>query len=172
MAEGRRADSARRRQRVLKALSDTVEDGTRLNLSRIAQRARVDRSFLYRHPDLLAQLHAMQAQPPGQSGFGSAPSLSSLQADLLNAQERATRLATRIHQLEQRHARDLGQQTWRDSGLGAPDDIARLEDKIVSLEQQVVDLRLQIDERDQDLDAARAANRELMSQLNLRMGKK
>ena len=34
------------------------------------------------------------------------------------------------------------------------------------LEQQAVDLRIQLDERDQDLTAARAANRELMTQLN------
>jgi hypothetical protein len=38
--------------------------------------------------------------------------------------------------------------------------------KITHLEQQAADLRLQLDERDQDLTAARAANRELMTQLN------
>jgi len=36
----------------------------------------------------------------------------------------------------------------------------------VTLEQQVVDLRLQLEERDQDLTAARAANRELMTRIN------
>ena len=36
----------------------------------------------------------------------------------------------------------------------------------MTLEQQVVDLRLQLEERDQDLTAARAANRELMTRLN------
>ena len=36
----------------------------------------------------------------------------------------------------------------------------------ITLEKQVVDLRLQLEERDQDLTAARAANRELMAQLN------
>jgi hypothetical protein len=34
------------------------------------------------------------------------------------------------------------------------------------LEQQATDLRLQLTERDQDLSAARNANRELMTQLN------
>ena len=52
------------------------------------------------------------------------------------------------------------------SGLGAPDDIDQLKQRIVTLEQQVVDLRLQLEERDQDLAAARAANRELMTRLN------
>ena len=50
--------------------------------------------------------------------------------------------------------------------LGAPADIDALNHKIISLEQQVTDLRMQLDERDQDLAAARAANRELMARLN------
>ena len=58
----------------------------------------------------------------------------------------------------------LGEQAWRASGLGAPTDIDQLQQRIVTLEQQVVDLRLQLEERDQDLAAARAANRELMTQ--------
>jgi hypothetical protein len=61
----------------------------------------------------------------------------------------------------------LGEQAWRASGLGAPDDIDALKQRIVTLEQQVVvDLRLQLEERDDELSAARAANRELMSHLN------
>jgi hypothetical protein len=47
-----------------------------------------------------------------------------------------------------------------------PADIDALNHKISYLEQQAVDLRLQLEERDQDLAAARAANRELMAQLN------
>jgi hypothetical protein len=38
--------------------------------------------------------------------------------------------------------------------------------KITNLEQQAVDLRLQLEERTQDLAAARAANRDLMTRLN------
>ena len=60
----------------------------------------------------------------------------------------------------------LGEQAWRATGLGASTDIDQLQQSIVTLEQQVVDLRLQLEERDQDLTAARAANRELISQLN------
>ena len=60
----------------------------------------------------------------------------------------------------------LGEQPWRATGLGAPTDIDQLQQHIVTLEQQTVELRLQLEERDQDLAAARAANRELMAQLN------
>ena len=75
-------------------------------------------------------------------------------------------MAARTHQLEKRLSELLGEQAWRATGLGAPTDIDQLQQRIVTLEQQVVDSRLQLEERDQDLTAARAANRELMTRLN------
>jgi hypothetical protein len=166
MTEGRRADSSRRRQRVLTALGDAVNHGDEITASDIARRARVDRSFLYRHRDLLHQIHAAETQPTNPPGAKPAVSRASLQADLLNAHQRAARLAARVNQLEKRLSQTLGQQAWRESGLGDPDDIDQLKQRIVTLEQQNIDLRLQLEERDQDLTGARAANRELMTQLN------
>ena len=163
MAEGRRADTNRRRQRVIKALNDAATRGDDLSVTAIARAAGVDRTFLYRHRDLLGQIHALAAQPTTGTTI---PSRASLHADLLAAQQRAIRLAARVRQLEQRLSQLLGEQTWRESGLGAPDDVDELKQRIVHLEQQAVDLRLQLEERDQDLTAARAANRELMTQLN------
>ena len=165
MRQGRQADSARRRQRVIAALNRAATDGTEISVSAIAQAAGVDRSFLYRHRDLLAQIHAVAATPPAT---GSAPAVTraSLHADLLAAGERALRLTSRIRQLETRLSEALGEQAWHESGLSAPADIDALNQKINHLEQQTVELRLQLDERDQDLAAARAANRELMAQLN------
>src|SRR5262249_60782839 len=89
-----------------------------------------------------------------------------LQAALLAAQERAARLAARVRQPEKPLSEALGERAWRESGLGAPADIDALIQKITHLEQQAIDLRLQLGERDQDLAAARDANRELMAQLN------
>ena len=60
----------------------------------------------------------------------------------------------------------LGEQTWRESGLGAPADIDALHQRINQLEQHNLDLQQQLDERDEDLTAARATNRELMARLN------
>ena len=76
-------------------------------------------------------------------------------------------MAARTQQLETRLSELLDEQAWRTTGLGAPTDIDQLQQRIVSLEQQIVELRLQLEERDQDLAAARAANRELMAQLNI-----
>ena len=47
-----------------------------------------------------------------------------------------------------------------------PADIDQFQAKITHLEQQAVDLRLQLEERTQDVAAARAANRDLMTRLN------
>ena len=93
-------------------------------------------------------------------------SRASLQADLLAAHERAIRLSTRTRQLEQRLSDALGHQAWRESGLGAPADIDLPHQKITHYEQQAADLRLRLEERDDELAAARAANRELMTRLN------
>jgi chromosome segregation ATPase len=168
MAEGRRRDTTRRRQRVIAALDRAVGEGTQIAVSTIARAAAVDRSFLYRHRDLLEKIHAQAAEPPTTSQAASSPTVTrpSLQADLLAAHERAARLHTRIQYLENRLSEALGEQAWRESGLGAPTDIDALHQQITHLEQQVIDLRIKLDERDEDLAAARAANRELMARLN------
>jgi hypothetical protein len=145
MAKGRQADSARRRQRVIAALGRAASDGTEISVSGIARTAGVDRTFLYRHRDLLEKIHAHEAAPPTSDGTGPAVTRASLQADLLAAHERTARLNTRVRQLEKRLSEALGEQAWRETGLG---------------------LQLQLEERDHDLAAARAANRELMAQLN------
>ncbi|HEY3002702.1 MAG TPA: hypothetical protein VGJ44_10135 [Kribbellaceae bacterium] len=62
----------------------------------------------------------------------------------------------------------LGEAVFRDSGLGAPDDIRSLQQALTDREQQLLELRRQLEERGDELAAARAANRELMTQLNTR----
>lgn len=166
MVKGRQADSARRRERVQKALADAANAGEEISVSAIACRAGVDRTFLYRHRDLLAHVHAAEEQPRHTADTGAVVTRASLQADLLAAQQRCARMAARTQQLETRLSEMLGEQAWRASGLGAPTDIEELQRRIVFLEQQVVDLRLQLEQRDDELAAARGANRELMTQIN------
>ena len=52
------------------------------------------------------------------------------------------------------------------SSQAANADTDALQQKIIHLEQQVIDLGLQVAERDEDLAAARATNREFMARLN------
>nr|WSW48681.1 hypothetical protein OG296_36695 [Streptomyces sp. NBC_01001] len=167
MIEGRRADTGRRRQRVLTALAQAAKDGSETSVTAIARRAGVDRTFLYRHRDLLARIHAQAAEPataPG--GHGPAVSRASLKSDLAAADARSARLAAQVRRLEARLSEVLGEQVWREAGIGGPDDTEQLKARITTLEQQTIDLELNLQERDDDLAAARAANRELMAQLN------
>jgi hypothetical protein len=164
---GRQADSARRRTRVISAIAAATAAGQEISPSSIARAAGVDRTFLYRHPDLIGQIQAAQASTPSPAaGTAAAVSHASLQADLLNAQQRAVRLATRVQHLERRLSGLLGEQAWHESGLGAPADVDALKHQNQALEQHIADLRLQAQDHEQDLAAARAANRELMAQLN------
>jgi hypothetical protein len=168
MSRGRLADSLRRRERVTCVLEQALSQGIEISVSGIARAAGVDRSFLYRHHDLLEKIHAAEATPPAAGlTIGPVVTRASLQADLLAAHERAVRLNTRVQHLEKRLSEALGEQVWRESGLGTPIDIDALQQRIVHFEQQVIDMRLQLEERDEDLAAARATNRELMTRINV-----
>ena len=147
MIEGRRADSARRRQRVIKAITAASTDGDEISVSAIARVAGVDRSFPYRHPDLLAQIHAAETEPPTAHNSAHV-TRESLKVDLVNAQQRLTRLAAHTRQLERKLSELLGEQAWHESGLGAPTDIDQLQRNITAVEQKNVELARQLEERD------------------------
>jgi len=166
MSEGRRADSERRRQRVLRTIADALRAKEPITVSGIARKAGVDRTFFYRHQDLLAQVHAAEMTPGPGDGAASPVTWASLQADLVNAQERNNLLNARVRQLEGRLSQALGDQAWKESGLGPAADIDQLQRKINNLEQHQVELRGHLEERVAELDAARAANRELTRLLN------
>ncbi|MEU4275333.1 DUF6262 family protein [Streptomyces tanashiensis] len=167
MIDGKRADSARRRERVLKAVDAAVADGGDITVSSLARSARVDRTYLYRHPDLLERVH-VAASTPVERGRMAAVSRTSLRTDLANALEANKRLTARVRQLEKRLSTQLGENVWAESGLGAPVDIDQLQRRIASLEQDLADKRGELDERTEELQAARAANRELTRSLNQR----
>jgi len=166
IAAARQAHSARCRQRVIAALEQAARQGSEISVSAIARRAKVDRSFLYRHRDLHSAVLTKAAEPTSTKTGGPAVSRASLIADLANAHERITRLSRENTQLRQRLSERLGEQIWRESGLGGPDDIDRLQRRVTELEQHAAEQRRQLAERNDELEAARAANRDLMTHLN------
>jgi len=99
MITGRRADSHRRLERVRQALDRARHQGHTISVASIARAAGVDRSFLYRHPDLLADIHTSQAAPTTRQ-HGALVTNASLRADLANAQQRIARMATHNRLLE------------------------------------------------------------------------
>jgi len=161
----RRRDSTRRRQRVLDALGQLAAAGQEISVSAVARAAKVDRSFLYRHHDLRAQIHA-RAAAPGTSPASTAASRQSLLADLANLQQQNQRLRRQNHSLTARLSEVLGAEVFHASGIGHPDETGQLRTRVTELEQLVLDLRQQLEERTDDLDAARSANRDLMALAN------
>src|SRR5262249_50492695 len=161
----RRRDTIRRRQRVLSALDQLTAAGQEISVSAVARTADVDRSFLYRHHDLRAQIHA-RAAAPASSPASTAASKQSLLADLANLREQNQRLRKQNTDLTARLSEVLGEEVFRASGIGRTDDTEALRARVGQLEQQVLDLRQELEERADDLTAARAANRDLMALAN------
>ncbi|WP_245236101.1 DUF6262 family protein [Streptomyces durhamensis] len=168
MSNGREAGTERRRSRVQEAITTAARQGRPLTASAIARAARVDRTFLYRHRDLLELLHAAGLRAAGQIPEPGTATRASLQADLANANARAARLSARVQQLENRLSQALGEQVWRESGLGATADVEELQQTVTRLEQQMVEVRASLEERSAELEAAREANRQLTRALNQR----
>jgi chromosome segregation ATPase len=167
LAEARRRDVARRRQRVHQALAEMRAQAAEITISAVAARARVHRSFIHRHPDLRADVIAAAEDPAANSSAGvSAVSRRSLQADNANLRERSRRLEQHARSLEDRLSALLGTQISQRTGLGPPPDVAALKDQIQGLEQANLDLRRHAEEREEELAAAREANRRLMTELN------
>ena len=161
----RRRDSTRRRQRVLNALDQLSATGEEISVSAVARAAGVDRSFLYRHHDLRAQIHARAADPT-PTPVSAKASRQSLLADLANLRDQAQRLRRQNTSLTTRLSELLGQEVFRASGLGHTDETEALQTRIRELEQQLLDLRQQLEERTDELDASRAASRDLMALAN------
>lgn len=164
--DSRRLDSQRRREKVVAALDQLANSGAEITVSAVSRAAGVHRSLIYRHPDLYAAVITKAAEPPAAAQTGPSASRPSLMADIANLTDRVRRQDVHIRQLEQRLADALGDQVWRQSGLGGPPDYAVLEKRISHLEQENADLQRQLAERNDDLVAARGANRELMARNN------
>ncbi|MFI1728915.1 hypothetical protein ACH40E_06675 [Streptomyces acidicola] len=166
LARARAADSDRRRARVLKVLDKLAAEGQEITVSSVARAAGVHRSLIHRHGDLHAAVLAHASEPPPGTATGTQVSRKSLLADVANLTARNRRLSAHITRLERHLSEALGQTVWEASGLGAPADIETLARRTTELQQQILDLRGELAERDEDLKAARATNRELMTQLS------
>jgi hypothetical protein len=168
LAAARRQDSTRRRQRVLAALDQLSGAGGEISVAAVARAAGVDRSFLYRHHDLRAQIlqRAAQVQPDASLPRTTQVSRQSLLADLANLRAHNERLRRQVAKLARRLSELLGEEVFRASGLGGPDDSEQLRRQVAQLEQTTADLRQQLQERTEELEAARATNRDLMAELN------
>lgn len=167
LLQARRRDVERRRRQVHEALRALLASGDEITLSSVARHARVHRSFLHRHPDLRADVIAAADTPPaGLPSSNASVSRRSLQAENLNLRETNQRLRQHISDLEERLSELLGEQVATRSGLGTATSHTQLKGQVEALEQTVADLRGTLADRQDELDAARHANRQLLTSLN------
>jgi hypothetical protein len=142
-------------------------DGSEITISSVAGRAKVHRSFIHRHADLhAAVLQAAADTTTAPSPASTAISHRSVLAENANLHEQNRRLAQQVTDLEDRLSELLGQQAFDRSGLGAPAGTAAVQAELEAQRQTVLDLRRVLEERDEELAAARETNRRLMNELN------
>lgn len=166
LIEARRRDVQQRRHRVEEALARLAQAGEDITISAVADAARVHRSFIHRHADLRARIVSAAEEPTHPSALATTVSRRSLEAENLNLRQSNHRLQTAISELESRLSELLGEQAFRRTGLGSPKAQSDLEHQVVGLEQRVLDLQRALDERDEELAAAREAHRRLMATVN------
>jgi hypothetical protein len=161
----RRADSDRRRQKVLDALTQLTTSGEEITVSAVARTAGVDRSFLYRHHDLRSRVlaHADEPDPPPAS-----PRVShrSLLADLANIRAHNQRLRQQNSKLTERLSEVLGTEVFHTAGLTGAEELQTLRARVTDLEEQLLTARRDLQDQHDELDAARTANRHLITTLN------
>ena len=174
MRRARRVDSERKRRLVLAAADAQLEAGRHPTIAGIARQAGVGRKFIYDHPDLKADIEFKAAQSTGRQASDIVASArvtgASLRAELENARAQNHRLSRQIKALETRLSKAEGARLVADELL--PEDVvAQLADqqltaRVAELDQQLFEARERLRHTAEELEAARAINRELMQQVN------
>lgn len=182
LQRARRQDSRAKRQRAAEALAAMEQEGGPVTFPAVARRAGVSVSLLYADVTLSSRI-ASARDRQRQAGTDRAwrlPARSlvseqSLRTDLANAKERARRLAEEVGVLRQRLSRHLGGAADIARGEALSPLLDGLEQRNAELEaenhyqqQRITQLENELRELNENLDAARGLNRELMSELNRR----
>jgi chromosome segregation ATPase len=180
LRRARQHDSATKRARAREALNAMEHDGEPVTFPAVARRAGVSVSLLYADADLAGRIATLRDRQR-QAGIDRAwrlPARSlvteqSLRVELANARERARRLGEENGVLHERLRRHLGAAADIARGDAYEPLVERLEQRAAELEsdnhrqrQRITQLESAIRELSESLDAARAMNRELMSELN------
>jgi uncharacterized protein DUF6262 len=167
LARIRRADTEAKTARLLATLDAFIAAGQAPVIAVLARRAGVSRRFIYDHPELRAEIARRTSQLADRQAGTIAASYrtttASLHADLENAKAASRRLQAELAALRRRLGELTGQQILAETGhvLGTAASARTAE-----IEQQLFDAREALAQRDEELEAARQINRELMARLN------
>lgn len=174
MHQARHLAGQRKHTLVLAAVEAAMHQGEVLTIAAIARRAGVGRKFIYDHPDLRAEieLSAAQAVHRQTNDMIAAARVTgaSLRADLENSRSENRRLQQRLRALENRLSQLEGARLVADDLL--PDDTLtqvadrQLSRRVTELEQQLFETNDALRQATEELDAARAVNRELIVRTN------
>ena len=180
MRAARQRDGETKRRRAAEALAGMTAGSEAITFPAVARRAGVSVTLLY-VDEQLARAITTARDRQRQAGRDRAWRLparalvteQSLRADLANAKDQVRRLTEEVEVLRGRLARDLGAQA--DLARGRIDGslldqlerrTAELEAENASLRPQIAGLEGELHDLAEDLQAARAMNRELMAELN------
>lgn len=180
LKRSRQKESTAKRRRAGEVLQAMIEAGEPVTFPAVARRADVSVSLLYADRELASRLVEARArqQEAGTDRAWRLPTRSlvteqSLHADLANARDRVRRLTEELSVLRDRLARELGAGSDAAIGRGASSLLGQLEEKVARLEADNLELRARtteleetLRESDETLAAARAMNRELMTEIN------
>ncbi len=182
MRHARQADSQHRATLVLAATDAALQRGAHVSIAGIARAAGVGRKFIYDHPELKAgiELKVAEATRRQASDLISAARVSgaSLRAELENARAHNHRLSRQLRALEARLSQTEGARLVADDLLPGH-MIAELADhqlaqrnaeleaqRNAELEARLFEAREELRRTTEELEAARAINRELMQRAN------
>ena len=174
MRDARGRDTQHKHSLVLAALEAAVQAGLVPTIAAIARQAGVGRKFIYDHPDLRAEieLKAEQATRHQANNMLAAARVTgaSLRADLENSRAQNRRLQQRLRSLENRLSQLEGARLLADEMLPA-EVVEQLADqqlalRATQLEQQLFETTETLRRTTEELEAARAINRELMQRVN------
>lgn len=157
-------DAARKRAHVADAIQKLTDNGSRVTFELVARRAGVSRQFLYADKQLRAAVEDARRSTPvsPRPAVTVDTDTAGLQTDLLLAREEITRLRAENNRLTTKLIE-------RAAGavLDSQDEAVRnLTTRNAGLVRENADLRGQLARTNEDLDAARATNRDLMTELN------
>ena len=180
LRRARRQDSRAKRQRAAEALAAVEQEGGPVTFPAVARRAGVSVSLLYADVALSSRIAGARdrQRQVGNTRTGRLPARSllseqSLRTEMANTKERARRLAEEVGALRERLSHHLGAAADIARGEALSPLVDQLEQRNAELEaenhrhlKRTSQLEAEIRELNENLDAARAVNRELMSELN------
>jgi chromosome segregation ATPase len=174
MRAARRLDSEHKCTLVLAALDAMLEAGRHPSIAAVARRAAVGRKFIYDHRELRAEIELKATQSAskqaGELVARARVTGASLRAELENARAQNQRLTRQLRALERRLSQAEGAHLVADELLpeGALAELAdrQLAQRVAELERQLFEAKEQLRCTSEELDAARAINRELMQNAN------